>query len=220
MINVILKDAPEGGSLSAQYGQYFAGDGERISVNGNVGLPLGADGFVNLAGEYSTSDITSRGNARPDAAGVADIVGKDLVPIGGLGQRWGDPDVEALKFSVNAGLDLSDSLELYGFATYMDNTTKSDFFYRGPVLNDPAQQIGLPARTTLQIDRLNNATLLTGSDGLPDPAPQSLIDDIMGSNSIRAITWCKMARARADTRCAIRSIRSFPAATTRTSARN
>jgi iron complex outermembrane receptor protein len=180
VINIILKDASEGGSVSAQYGQYYEGDGERLSVNGNVGLPLGADGFANLAAEYSTSDITSRGNARPDAAGVADIVGKNLVPIGGLGQRWGDPDVEALKLSVNAGLDLSESLELYGFATYMDNTTKSDFFYRGPVLDDPAQQIGLPARTTLQIDRLNNATLAAGADGLPDPAPQSLIADLLG----------------------------------------
>ena len=87
----------------------------------------------------------------PTPRAFADIVGNDLIPLGGLGQRWGDPDVEALKFSVNAGLDLSDSLELYGFATYMDNTTKSDFFYRGPVLR-PAQPIGLAARTTLQID--------------------------------------------------------------------
>ena len=180
VINIILKDASEGGSVSAQYGEYYEGDGDRLSVNGNVGLPLGADGFVNLAGEYSTSEITSRGNARPDAAAVADIVGKDLVPIGGLGQRWGDPDVEALKFSVNAGLDLSDSLELYGFATYMDNTTKSDFFYRGPVLADPAQQVALPARPTLQVDNVNNATLVAGADGLPDPAPQSFIDDILG----------------------------------------
>ena len=180
VINIILKDASEGGSVSAQYGEYYEGDGDRLSVSGNVGLPLGADGFVNLAGEYSTSEITSRGNARPDAAAIADIVGKDLVPIGGLGQRWGDPDVEALKFSVNAGLDLSDSLELYGFATYMDNTTKSDFFYRGPVLADPAQQVALPARPTLQVDNVNNATLLAGADGLPDPAPQSFIDGLLG----------------------------------------
>ena len=65
----------------------------------------------------------------PPAFGA--IVGNDLIPLGGLGQRWGDPDVEALKFAVNAGIDLSDTLEAYGFATYMDNTTTSDFFYRG-----------------------------------------------------------------------------------------
>ena len=221
VINIILKDASEGGSVSAQYGEYYEGDGDRLSVNGNVGLPLGADGFVNLAGEYSTSEITSRGNARPDAAAVADIVGKNLVPIGGLGQRWGDPDVEALKFSVNAGLDLSDSLELYGFATYMDNTTKSDFFYRGPVLADPAQQVALPARTTLQIDRVNNATLAGWRRWAARPGPAVAHRRPAGSgDSIRATTWCQMARARADTRCEIRSTPSFPAATTPTSARN
>jgi iron complex outermembrane receptor protein len=171
VINVILKDASEGGALSAQWGSYYESDGDRLSVSGNIGLPLGADGFANLAGEYSTSEITSRGNPRPDAAAVGAIIGNDLVPLGGLGQRWGDPDVEALKFSVNAGIDVSDSLELYGFATYMDNTTTSDFFYRGPVLDDPAAQIDLPARTTLQIDN--------DGDGLPDPAPQSLIDSIV-----------------------------------------
>ena len=70
VINIILKDASEGGSLSAQYGEYYEGDGDRLSVSGNIGLPLGADGFVNLAGEYSESDITSRGHPRPDAAAV------------------------------------------------------------------------------------------------------------------------------------------------------
>src|SRR5262245_27129252 len=134
VINVILKDAPEGGSLSAQYGEYYESDGERLSVSGNIGLPLGADGFVNLAGEYSESDITWRGHPRGDAVAFEQILGPGVVPLNGFGQRWGDPDVEALKFSVNAGLDLTDSVELYGFATYMDNTTKSDFFYRGPVI--------------------------------------------------------------------------------------
>ena len=70
VVNIILKDASEGGSLSAQYGEYYESDGERLSVSGNIGLPLGADGFANLSAEYSESDITSRGHPRPDAAGV------------------------------------------------------------------------------------------------------------------------------------------------------
>lgn len=167
VINVILKDASEGVSLAAQYGEYYEGDGERLSASVNVGLPLTEAGFVNLTGEYSTSDITSRGNARPDAAAVGAVVGNNVVPLGGLGQRWGDPDVEAVKLLVNAGIEFSDSLEAYGFASYMDNTTVSDFFYRTPVL-DPSAQID--ARTTLQIDG--------DGDFLPDPAPQGLINDI------------------------------------------
>jgi len=172
VVNVILKDASEGGSLSAQWGSYYEGDGDRLSVSGNVGLPLGADGFANLTAEYSTSEITSRGIPRGDAAGFGEILGNDVIPLGGLGQRWGDPDVEALKLAVNAGVDLTDSLEVYGFATYMDNTTKSDFFYRGPVV-EPVQPEGLAARTTLQID--------ADANGLPDPAPQSVVDDIIAA---------------------------------------
>jgi iron complex outermembrane receptor protein len=182
VVNIILKDAPEGGIASAQWGSYYEGDGDRISVSGNIGLPLTANGFVNLAGEYSTSEITWRGNARPDAAALEEILGTGVVPLGGLGQRWGDPDVEALKFSVNAGIDLTEQVEAYGFATYMDNTTKSDFFYRRPVLEDPAQQLTLSARDTLQRDILVNATGLPGSDGLPDYADQSLVDSILAQD--------------------------------------
>jgi iron complex outermembrane recepter protein len=93
------------------------------------------------------------------------------VPLGGLGQRWGDPDVEALKFLVNAGVNLSENLELYGFGSYMDNTTLSDFFYRSPVLANPAQQIEVPANSTLQVD--------ANEDGLPDPAPAALVSSIV-----------------------------------------
>lgn len=171
VVNVILKDASEGGSLGAQYGEYSESDGERVSVSGNIGLPMGADGFVNLSGEYSTSDETSRGAARPDAAAVGAIVGADLVPEEGLGQRWGDPNVDTLKFFVNAGISLSDRVELYGNANYMEAEVISDFFYRTPVLPNAADQIGIPARTTLQID--NNG------DGLPDNATQAQVDAII-----------------------------------------
>ena len=172
VVNVILKSGSEGGTASAQYGSYYEGDGTRLSVSGDIGLPVTSDGFVNLAAEYSTSDITWRGHPRPDAAELVDILGKGVVPLRGYGQRWGDPDVEALKFSVNSGVKFSDAVEAYGFGTYMDNTTKSDFFYRRPVLEDPALQQQLSARTTLQIDNNN--------DGLPDPAPQSLVSSIQG----------------------------------------
>ncbi len=171
VVNVILKSASEGGSLSAQYGEYDESDGERVSVSGNIGLPMGDTGFLNLSGEYSTSDETSRGAARPDAAAVGAIVGAGLVPEEGLGQRWGDPNVDQRKFFVNAGVSLSDSLELYGNANYMEAEVISDFFYRRPVLSNPADQIALSARTTLQID--NDA------DGLPDDATQAQVDAII-----------------------------------------
>jgi iron complex outermembrane receptor protein len=185
VINVILKDASEGLAFQAQYGEYYENDGERFTASGNLGLPLTSDGFLNLTAEYSTSDITWRGVARPDAAAIDDIVGGNQVPLHGLGQRWGDPETDVWKLLANASVGIGESTELYGFATYMDNTTKSDFFYRRPVLDDPADQRGLSARTTLQIDNVINATGLPPpqdqpSDGLPDYAEQSLVDSIVG----------------------------------------
>ena len=136
----------------------------------NAGFGLGPNGFLNASFEYSESDRTSRGVARPDAAFVASVVGADQTPLNGLGQRWGDPDVEVSKLFINAGIDVNDNVELYSHVSYAENETISDFFYRGPVL-DPEHMF--EARTTLQQD-------LDG-DFLPDPASQSLVDDILAA---------------------------------------
>ncbi|MFH7473822.1 TonB-dependent receptor plug domain-containing protein, partial [Pseudomonas syringae pv. tagetis] len=51
VINIILKSADHGGSISSQYGQYKKGDGLQLQVSGNTGFALGANGPVHLAGE-------------------------------------------------------------------------------------------------------------------------------------------------------------------------
>lgn len=170
VVNVILNDADHGFNASAQYGEYDEDDGERTTVSVNGGLSLGGNGFLNLTAEYADTDTTSRGDPRPDAAAIADIVGKSAVPYNGLGQRWGDPEIEAWKFFANAGYDISETTEIYGNASYMDNDTEGGFFYRTPVLPGDGN-IAIPARTTLQID--------ADGDGQPDIAPQALVDQIL-----------------------------------------
>ncbi|QIL91387.1 TonB-dependent receptor plug domain-containing protein [Microbulbifer sp. SH-1] len=171
VVNVILKDDAEGVSLSAQTGEYFEGDGTRTSLAANAGFGLGDRGFVNATVEHSTADKTWRGAARPDAEFVGSVVGVDLVPLDGLGQRWGDPDVETTKLFINTGYDLNESVELYGNFGYSDNATISDFFYRGPVL-DPEH--AFEARATLQAD--------ADGDFMPDNAPMDLVNSILGQN--------------------------------------
>jgi iron complex outermembrane receptor protein len=170
VVNVILKDANEGISVAAQTGEYFEGDGTRTSIAANGGFRLGDNGFLNATIERSTADTTSRGVQRADCQPVIDFVGEGVVPLDGLCQRWGDPDVETLKFFVNAGIEINDSVEIYGNASYSDNDTISDFFYRHPVL-DPAA--GVDGRNTLIIDG--------NGDRIPDPAAQSLVDDIIAA---------------------------------------
>lgn len=165
VVNVILNDADEGFNVSAQYGEYDEGDGERMTISANGGISLGGNGFLNLTGEFADSDTTSRGNARPDAVGPA-----GSVPYGGLGQRWGDPEIEAYKFFANSGYDINENTEVYGTASYMYNETLGGFFYRGPVLPGDGN-IANPARTTLQTDN--------DEDGQPDAASASLVADLV-----------------------------------------
>ena len=61
VINFQLKENNDGGSLSIQQGEYSEGDGESMTVNGNIGLPLGDDGFLSISGEFYEQDATSRG---------------------------------------------------------------------------------------------------------------------------------------------------------------
>jgi iron complex outermembrane receptor protein len=170
VVNVILNDAREGFSVAAQTGEYFEGDGSRTSIAANAGFGLGENGFLNLTAEKSMSDTTSRGVPRFDCPAVIAEVGAAATPFNGLCQRWGDPEVETLKVFVNAGIDLNENVELFGHVSYSDNETISDFFYRTPVLPPSA---GVAGRSTLIVD--------SNGDFLPDPAPQSLVDDITGA---------------------------------------
>ena len=170
VINIILKDANEGISVSAQTGEYFEGDGSRTTIAANAGFSLGDSGFLNLTLEDSSADTTSRGVQRADCQPVIDEVGPGVVPLNDLCQRWGDPDVETFKIFLNAGIDVGDNAEIFANASYSDNDTISDFFYRHPVL-DPAA--GVAGRSTLIVDG--------DSDFLPDPADQGLVDDILAA---------------------------------------
>ncbi|MCG4821673.1 hypothetical protein L0P66_21940, partial [Eubacterium callanderi] len=61
VIDFQLKDSPSGGSLTAQYGQFYLGDGEDVLVTGNLGLPLGENGFINTTVEYTSQNQVNRG---------------------------------------------------------------------------------------------------------------------------------------------------------------
>ncbi|MYA68128.1 MAG: TonB-dependent receptor plug domain-containing protein, partial [Gammaproteobacteria bacterium] len=62
VINFLLKENREGGSVSIDTGQYSEGDGASTTVQGNIGLPLGDDGFLSISGEFYEADQTTRSN--------------------------------------------------------------------------------------------------------------------------------------------------------------
>lgn len=129
VINFRLKRDNSGATLVARGGQYAEGDGTDYSVQGNVGLPLSADGFFNLSAEYTQSDPTSRGAQRPDAQALIDA-GNSAVPV--PAQRWGNVESEATRAFFNAELPLSGDVAAYAFGNYSRSEGETEFFWRSP----------------------------------------------------------------------------------------
>jgi len=130
VMNFVLKDAADGGSISVKKGQYYEGDGDATIVDGNIGLPLTDDGFVNLSFQYKNADATSRSVQRPDAAGLA---AAGNTSIQNPAQIWGNPEIkDDITLFGNVGLDLGDDKEFYMFGNYSERDATGGFYYRNP----------------------------------------------------------------------------------------
>jgi iron complex outermembrane receptor protein len=146
VIDFQLKDSPSGGSLVAQYGQFFLGDGEDVMVTGNLGLPIGDKGFVNGTFEYTSQNQVHRGKQYCNvgipnqSAGFCVATHAAANPAYGAlitdyVQKWGQPDSEALRGVINTGYDISDTLSVYAFGNYSKSSAVEYFNYRPPVSN-------------------------------------------------------------------------------------
>ncbi len=136
VMNFRLRNDREGGALQVQYGNHFEGE-ESMQVAGNIGLPLGDSGFLNLTGEYWDNDGHSRGRQRPDAqalidAGAQGIGGDAVFGDAPLAQSWGRPETSGYRLVFNSAIPLSDEAELYGFGNFAQTEGRYRFFYRSP----------------------------------------------------------------------------------------
>ena len=130
VMNFVLKDDAEGGSVELRYGTFYEGDGDQLTLSGNVGLPLGDDGFVNLSLEYGETDATDRAIQRDDAAG---LIAAGNTAVANPAQIWGSPEVtDDIKLWANFGADISDAAEFYGHANYAGKTVDGGFYFRNP----------------------------------------------------------------------------------------
>jgi iron complex outermembrane receptor protein len=62
-----LRDASDGFSAEARFGEYFEGDGTAVLFGANAGFALGDDGFANVTFQWKEQDPTSRSAQRTDA---------------------------------------------------------------------------------------------------------------------------------------------------------
>lgn len=130
VMNFILKDDSEGGSLEVKYGEYDEEGENEYSIAGNIGLPFTSKGFINASFEYSEADATDRSVQRNDAQGLIDAGNTD---INNPAQEWGNPEVnDNIKTIVNMAVELNDNAEAYAFGNFAYKEVDGGFFFRNP----------------------------------------------------------------------------------------
>jgi len=130
VMNFVLKDDADGGSLSVKTGEFYQGDGAQTIIDGNIGMPLTEQGFINLSFQYKNADATSRSVQRPDAANLT-AQGNEFIPD--PAQYYGNPKIsDDITVFANVGLDLGHDKELYVFGNYSERDAIGGFWYRNP----------------------------------------------------------------------------------------
>jgi iron complex outermembrane receptor protein len=138
VINIVLKDNDEGGTVSLTYGQHDTdfdptdksiSDGETVLASANAGFGLGDDGFLNLTAQYRTRNATNR-------AGFDDVpyweqFGENLDFIGKRNYRPGDPEEDGFGLMANWAYPINAG-ELYGNASYSEREATGSNFFRYP----------------------------------------------------------------------------------------
>ncbi|MGD9980297.1 MAG: TonB-dependent receptor plug domain-containing protein [Hyphomonadaceae bacterium] len=157
VINVLLREEREGGAIDLSYGERITSvdtlvdspppgaswsvanlasrdveDGATTRVSGWFGLPLGDNGFLTISGEYLDQEETIR--TAPDWRQQYPLVGNAFDPreltINRLNAWYGEPRIEQYTLFANAGYDLANGVELYGWASYQRRDSLSAGFFR------------------------------------------------------------------------------------------
>ena len=202
VINFQLKDAPSGGRFEFRTGLFrdanpgdtstcgsgitgdiqhscngIGGHGRSFTFAGNVGLPLGANGFANLSMEYGQGTPTSRSVQRNGAQAIIDAGNRNLR---NPAQIWGSPRLDDdLKLFGNFGYLFENGLQFYSHTNFASRTVTGGFYFRnphtrggvfrGPVVNDsPTLLVGDRAWAETGVERAGNCPAIPISNNVPD----------------------------------------------------
>ncbi|MBC3875699.1 TonB-dependent receptor plug domain-containing protein [Undibacterium flavidum] len=138
VVNIILKDNPEGGSVNGRLGVTDKGDGKSEAFSWNQGFALGDRGFVNFTLDTSHNALANRPGILT-VANEVDYWGADPALVRSFlakrpdgGNINGSPDTRANKFLINSRYDVSGGTSIYANAAYVDKKIDSYANYRAP----------------------------------------------------------------------------------------
>lgn len=162
VINIRLREANSGGNITASFGQRETSydvptnpfpanlglpaapgtisrdrsDGETSTVSGWIGLPLFTEaGFLTVSAEYKHQEHTERGGY--DTRQQYAFIAGSPDPREATAHRWnawsGEPEMDQYTLLANAGYDVGEGTELYGWASYQNREAVSAGFFRRPL---------------------------------------------------------------------------------------
>jgi iron complex outermembrane receptor protein len=141
VVNIILKKANHGGTLTGQGGEYYDGQGASGSGSFNAGFDLGGKGFANVTIEnrYHNYTITGFGDSRFQNADGS--LKAQSYPNSNVTQAAnfpkengvnGDPQFNIYNGLLNVGYDITDKVQFYAFGTFGDRNAQHFENYRTP----------------------------------------------------------------------------------------
>ena len=143
VVNIILKKANHGGSVTAGGGSYFDQGGDTVFLTGNIGLaPLGEKSWLNVTAESKFHGHSDRGNVDPR---VYNHDGRNNVGAGGpyalalaypgypnVNHIHGDALYHLTTVSYDTGYEFDGGTTLYSFGTYGHKNGQAFENYRTP----------------------------------------------------------------------------------------
>lgn len=144
VINIILKEADTGGSITASAGKYMSGGGQTADLTLNVGFAPVENSYLNLTYQTRYHDYSFRGDVDPRVTNTTfninstsrlsrypQIANDPNFPY--LNRIAGDAEYRLNIGAYNFGIELGE-VELYSFGTYGDKYASGIQNYRVPNL--------------------------------------------------------------------------------------
>ena len=180
IMNFVLKEDDSGAVVDAKWGQYFEGDGDRLTVAANMGLPLSDVGFANLSFEWKETEPTSRSRQRGDAQALIDAGNTHVRQP--AAQIWGAPEKSGdFKLFGNFGIELGNGSEAYAFGNWAERQVEGGFYYRNPHTRNGVFNGGLvDGVPTVKVADLT-------PDGTGDCPVVRITDNVPDSSALAAI---------------------------------
>jgi iron complex outermembrane recepter protein len=144
VINIILKDDPEGGGITASAGKYMSGGGETADLTLNVGFAPFENSYLNLSYQTRYHDYSFRGDVDPRVTNTPfninsssrlsrypQLANHPDFPY--MNRIAGDAEYRLNIGSYNFGITFGE-VEVYSFGTYGDKYASGYQNYRVPNL--------------------------------------------------------------------------------------